>query len=108
LPPERPGGVVVDLDDTLTDLSSFEVEVWDDVAKLLAQHVPEEAREEFRERYREALEPHYQRVLDGATDMRGFRRARLAEALAPWAEVDDDLFGQYSRLKQRLVDEVPP
>jgi putative hydrolase of the HAD superfamily len=108
LPPDGLRGVVLDLDDTLTDLARFELEVWDDVARVLAAHVPESGRDEFRRRYRELLDPHYQRVLDGHVDMREFRRARLAEALAPWAQVDDELFEQYSRVKQRIVDEVPP
>ena len=34
--PDGIRGVVLDLDDTLTDLASFELEVWDDVAKMLA------------------------------------------------------------------------
>jgi putative hydrolase of the HAD superfamily len=108
LPPDGLRGVVLDLDDTLTDLGRFEVEVWDDVARVLAAHVPESARDEFRARYERLLEPHYQRVLDGQADMREYRRARLAEALAPWADVDDELFEQYARVKQRIVDEVPP
>jgi putative hydrolase of the HAD superfamily len=108
LRPDALRGVVLDLDDTLTDLSRFEAEVWDDVARVLASHVPEDGREEFRERYRRALEPNYQRVLDGELDMRAFRRARLAEALAPWSELDDELFEAYSVVKQRIVDEVPP
>jgi putative hydrolase of the HAD superfamily len=108
LRPDALRGVVLDLDDTLTDLSRFEVAVWDDVARVLAAHVPESDRYEFRDRYRRALEPNYQRVLDGELDMREFRRARLAEALAPWSELDDELFEAYSVVKQRIVDEVPP
>jgi HAD superfamily hydrolase (TIGR01549 family) len=108
LPPDGLRGVVLDLDDTLTDFARFELDVWDDIARLLAEHVPAAERDDFRRRYVGLLEPHYQRVLDGHADMREFRRARLVEALEPWAEVDDELFEEYARLKQRITDEVPP
>jgi HAD superfamily hydrolase (TIGR01549 family) len=98
---------VLDLDDTLTDLASFELVVWNDVAKLIGEHLPHVDRDELRERYLAAMDGNYQRVLDGELDMRGYRRARLEEALAPWAELDDDLFEQYFRIKQRLLDDVP-
>jgi putative hydrolase of the HAD superfamily len=101
-------GVVLDLDDTLTDLGSFELEVWDDVAKMLAARVPGVDLVELRRRYEQAMDRQYQRLLDGELDMPGYRRARLEEALAPWSELDDDLFDSYWHVKQRLVDEVPP
>ena len=101
-------GVVLDLDDTLTDLGAFELDVWDDVAKLLAERVPAIDRSELRRRYEAAMDHNYRRVLDGELDMRGYRRARLEEALAPWTELDDELFEAYWRVKQRIVHEVPP
>jgi putative hydrolase of the HAD superfamily len=105
--PDGLRGVVLDLDDTLTDLAAFELDVWDDVAKLLASRVPGIDRMELRRRYEDAMERNYQRVLSGELDMRGYRRARLEEALAPWTELDDELFAAYFRVKQRIVDEVP-
>jgi HAD superfamily hydrolase (TIGR01549 family) len=108
LRPEGIRGVVLDLDDTLTDLASFELEVWNDVAKLIGERLPNVDRDELRERYLAAMDVNYQRVLDGELDMRGYRRARLEQALAPWADLEDDLFDEYFRIKQRLLDEVPP
>ena len=101
-------GVVLDLDDTLTDLASFELQVWDDVAKLIGERLPHVDRDELRQRYLDAMDRNYQRVLDGELDMRGYRRARLEQALAPWGDLEDDLFEDYFRIKQRLLDEVPP
>ena len=105
--PDGIRGVVLDLDDTLTDLSSFELEVWDEVAKMLAGHLPHIDRDELRRRYEDAMERHYQRVLDGELDMRGYRRARLEDALAPWSELSDHVFEDYFRIKQRLLHETP-
>ena len=101
-------GVVLDLDDTLTDLASCELVVWDDVAKLIGERLPHVDRDELRTRYLAAMDGNYQRVLDGELDMRGYRRARLEQALEPWADLEDDLFEQYFAIKQRLLDEVPP
>jgi HAD superfamily hydrolase (TIGR01549 family) len=107
LRPDGIRGVVLDLDDTLTDLSSFELEVWDDVAKLIAARLPHVDLDELRERYSAAMDGNYQRVLTGELDMRGYRRARLEAALEPWSELDDDLFEAYFAVKQRLVDQTP-
>ena len=49
--PDGIRGVVLDLDDTLTDLARFELEVWDETAKMLAGHFPQVDRDELRERY---------------------------------------------------------
>jgi HAD superfamily hydrolase (TIGR01549 family) len=108
LPPDGIRGVVLDLDDTLTDLASFELEIWDETAKLIGERLPQVDRGELRARYLAAMDGNYQRVLDGELDMRGYRRARLEQALAPWTELHDDLFEEYFAIKQRLLDEVPP
>ena len=100
-------GVVLDLDDTLTDLSAFELELWDDVAKMLAARIEGLDVDRLRERYIAALHTNYQRVLDGEIDMAYYRRARLEEALAPWSELDDDTFAAYWKIKHRIVDQVP-
>ena len=101
-------GVVLDLDDTLTDLAAFELEIWHETAKLIGGRLPHVDHDELRTRYLAAMDGNYQRVLDGELDMRGYRRARLEEALAPWADLEDDLFEEYFAIKQRLLDEVPP
>jgi HAD superfamily hydrolase (TIGR01549 family) len=108
LRPDGIRGVVLDLDDTLTDLATFELEVWDDVAKMLAERFPQVDRDELRGRYVAAMDRNYQRVLDGELDIRGYRRARLEEALTPWTDLPDAVFEDYFRIKQRLLDEVPP
>ena len=105
--PDGIRGVVLDLDDTLTDLAGFEPKVWDQLAKLVGERFPGVDREELRRRYVDAMEHNYQRVLDGELDMRGYRRARLAHAVAPWGELGDDDFEDYYRVMRRTIDEVP-
>jgi putative hydrolase of the HAD superfamily len=107
LRPDGIRGVVLDLDDTLTDLTSFELELWDEVAKVLGERIDGLDLEELRRRYIAALHTNYQRVLDGEIDMHYYRRARLEEALAPWSELDDDTFAAYWKIKHRIVDQVP-
>jgi HAD superfamily hydrolase (TIGR01509 family) len=108
LPPDGIRGVVLDLDDTLTDLAGFEPKVWDDLAKMLGERVPGIDRDELRRRYLDVMEHNYQRVLDGELDMRGYRRARLEHAVAPWGQIGDADFEDYYRVMNRTIHEVPP
>jgi putative hydrolase of the HAD superfamily len=39
-------------------------------------------------------------------DVVTFRRRRLADALSPWAELDDALFTRYLTVKDRVLDET--
>ena len=88
-PPLR--GILFDLDDTLADSSGTEALVWEGVADVIAEHVPDVDREALRQRYMDVLEGHYAELAAGRIDFMTFRRRRLADALSPWGEVSDEL-----------------
>lgn len=98
--------VLFDLDDTLADSTGVHERVWPAVVQTVALHTPGLQAEAFLLRYDEVMEEHYTRLLRGEVDFRGFRRNRLAEALAPWGEVGDELFSAYLAVKERVVDEL--
>ncbi len=50
------------------------------------------------------FERHYQAMLDGEIDFPQYRRQRLAEALEPWHDLDDELFAAYTEAKNQTID----
>lgn len=101
------GGVVFDLDDTLTDHRDLELEVFDQVLRIIADRLPHVDTAAFTERHALGLEPLYEALLAGEVAEEDFQRIRLTHALEPWDVVPDEtLVADYSRLKQRLYDEV--
>lgn len=101
-------GILFDLDDTLADSSGVEGAVWEHVVEAITKLVPGVDRAELRRRYLEVLEEHYAPLAAGHIDFLTFRRNRLADALAPWGEVSDELFERYLREKERIADEMRP
>jgi putative hydrolase of the HAD superfamily len=101
-------GILFDLDDTLADSSGTEELIWEGVADTIADHVPGVDRVELRRRYLDVLEGHYADLASGRVDFLTFRRRRLADALAPWGEVSDELLERYVAEKSRIADEVRP
>ena len=99
-------GVIFDFDDTLADSTGVHLRVWPEVVQTLLRHVPELDAIAFQERYDGLMEGQYERLLQGEIDFAGFRRNRLAAALAPWAEVGDELFRDYQAVKARVVDDL--
>ena len=75
---------------------------------MIAEHVPDIEREELRRRYMDVLEGHYTELAAGRIDFLTFRRRRLADALAPWGEVSDELLERYMTEKARVADEMRP
>jgi len=100
----RLAAVLLDFDDTLTDHARVEQEAWECVATLVTARLPHVDGAALRVRYHEGFERHYRRMLDGEIDFRQYRRQRLAEALAPWHDLDDDLFAAYTDAKNRTID----
>jgi len=94
-------GVLFDLDGTLADTARAEREAWPSVAALLASRVPEVDVQELHVRYYSVFEHHWVSYISGQIDFGQYRRGRLAEALAPWCEIDDDLFDAYRTEKRR-------
>jgi putative hydrolase of the HAD superfamily len=101
-------GILFDLDDTLADSAGTEERVWHDVAEVIAGHFPGVDRAELRARYVAALQRHYPDLAAGRTDVLTFRRLRLADAIAPWGELDGDLFESYLAEKTRVAEEIVP
>jgi putative hydrolase of the HAD superfamily len=101
-------GILFDLDDTLADSSGTEALVWEGVADVIAEHVPDVDREALRRRYMDVLEGHYADLAAGRIDFMTFRRRRLADALSPWGEVSDELLERYMAAKERIADEMQP
>ena len=99
-------GVIFDFDDTLADSTGVHLRVWPEVVRTLLRHVPELDASAFRERYDGLMEGQYERLLRGEIDFTGFRRDRLAAAIAPWAEVGDELFRDYQAVKARVIDDL--
>jgi putative hydrolase of the HAD superfamily len=101
-------GILFDLDDTLADSSGTEELVWEGVADVILEYVPDVDREALRRRYMAVLEDHYAELAAGRVDFVTFRRRRLADALSPWGEVSDGLLERYMAAKARIADEAQP
>ena len=101
-------GVIFDFDDTLADSTGVHERVWPQVAEVVGRHVPGLDAAAFLVRYDGVMDAHYERLLSGEVDFHGFRRERLAEALAPWSGVSDRLFAAYLEVKARVVAELRP
>lgn len=86
----------------------MEERVWHDVAALVASRFAGLDRAELRRRYLEALHRHYPALAAGDIDMPTFRRIRLADALAPWGPLENELLEAYIAEKARIADEMVP
>jgi len=99
-------GVLFDLDGTLADTASAEREAWPGVAALLAAHVPDVDVEELHVRYYSVFERHWVDYISGRIGFSEYRRGRLADALAPWCTISDELFEAYRSEKRRGLERL--
>ena len=101
-------GILFDLDGTLADTAGAERDAWDAIADVIEHHVPSVDRHDLYARYTAVFEPHWTAFLAGEIDFGEYRRRRLGDAIAPWAEVDEALFEAYRRVKRRGVERLRP
>jgi len=99
-------GILFDFDGTLADTPTAERTAWPTVAAVIERHVPNVDRDELRRRYHALFERHYADYLAGTIEFSEYRRRRLSEAIAPWREVDDELFDDYRAAKRRGLEEL--
>jgi len=101
-------GVLLDLDDTLGDHRDAELAAWAVNLATLRERFPAIDEGDLRARYTEAVPRHYPRLARGEVDLRGYWRARLADAIEPWGVADDELFERYVAVKQRQWEGIQP
>jgi putative hydrolase of the HAD superfamily len=99
-------GVLFDLDDTLADLSSVERLVQAPVGEALAGAVPGLDLAVMTERYESSFDRHWDAYVASGTDFRTYRWNLLAEAIAPWADLDEELYRVYRTAKSGHVDDL--
>jgi HAD superfamily hydrolase (TIGR01549 family) len=99
-------GILFDFDGTLADTPGAERTAWPDVAAVIERHVPELDHVRLHDRYHTLFERHWTDYLAGRIDFVEYRRRRLSEAIAPWREVDDELFQDYRAAKRRGLEEL--
>ena len=99
-------GILFDFDGTLADTPGAERTAWPGVAAVIERHVPEVDRDELHRRYHALFERHWTEYLAGRIDFVEYRRRRLSEAIAPWREVDDELFEDYRTAKRHGLEEL--
>lgn len=99
-------GVLFDFDGTLADTATAERTAWPAVAAVIERHVPGVDHDELHARYHSAFEPHWTAYLEGSIDFATYRRRRLTDAVAPWRQVDEELFEAYRAEKRRSVERL--
>ena len=98
-------GILFDLDLTLTDAAAAQA-VWASVNERLGQPYDGFDADEFVRRLGTLGDRHYELLLRRDVDLPTYRRNFVSEALEPWGELDDELFGAYNDAWDRAIDDV--
>jgi HAD superfamily hydrolase (TIGR01549 family) len=99
-----PTAVVFDLDDTLHDAAGLEAEMWAELCAAVGEELPDVELGAMRERWLHARDTLYAGVLDGSLDIEGYRRAHLAETLAPWGTPSEALTARTLALRHAQLE----
>ena len=99
-------GILFDLDFTLLDSGRGWRELWPEVEARLSERYPDFDADEFERRSNQLVDKHYELVLSGEVAFATYRRRHLEDVLAPWGELDDDLFTHYHDARERALDLV--
>ena len=97
-------GILFDLDFTLVDNDRAWQQLWPPLAERFAERYPGFDPDEFRRRSFEFGDRHYELVLRGELDMETYRRDYVRHGVAPWGELDEELFRTYNDARGRAVD----
>jgi len=97
-------GILFDFDGTVGDSWGGYDRQREAIHGALARRVPHLDLGAFEQRYVELGDHHYEVMLREGHGYDEFRRRRLVEALAPWHELDDDLFAEYLELHNEAID----
>lgn len=97
-------GILFDFDGTVGDSWGGYDRQREAIHAALARRVPGLDLDEFEARYVGVGEHHYEVMLREGHDYDEYRRRRLGEALAPWRELDDELFAEYVELHNEAID----
>ena len=102
-PPARLRGVVFDLDDTLTRAGD-KTELWRRTIEHVRTVLPNVDGRELRRRAGAAREAHYPEVLARRLELDAFWRVQLAEAVAPWGELPEQVLAAWVAEREADLD----
>lgn len=94
-----PTAVLLDLDDTLLANRAAEREMLEQLGDEIVAELPAFDRAQLVPRFLQLREPQFRRVLDGETDVPGYRAAHFREVVAPWGEPSDALVARSNALR---------
>jgi putative hydrolase of the HAD superfamily len=97
-------GILFDFDGTVGDSWGGFARQREAITDVIARNVPGLDVEAFERRYIEIGDHHYTVMLREDHTYDEFRRRRLADALQPWHELDDELFTEYASVHDAAID----
>ncbi len=99
-------GVVFDLDDTLSDYGAVEARVWAATVAAVTPSLPGLDAAAAHRRFLALREPYYERILSGEWTVDAYRRAQLADAVAPWGTLEEEQLAGHCALRDAVIGET--
>jgi putative hydrolase of the HAD superfamily len=97
-------GILFDFDGTVGDSWGGYERQRQAINDVIARRVPGIDVDAFAQRYLDIGDHHYTVMLRESHTFDEFRRRRLADALQPWRELDDELFTEYAGVHDAAID----